>query len=197
MKMKKQSKLTILFNLKKNSQKLISQRKEAQNKALVTSLNQQVETLTKEKVPVLIKLLLKYKCCFFKKFLERQLEIEKDKFENDTKKLQALINEYTKEKELLLQQHQQQQLNLQHQSSNEPASPSSANANNSIRFSQLLESQMRNSGLFNSLNNSNGANNVLEMLQSKLKQKEGEIQQLQVKDKFFLFFKYFLLKLNF
>ncbi|CAF0737533.1 unnamed protein product [Brachionus calyciflorus] len=130
--------------------------KEAQTKALVTSLNQQVEALTKEK-----------------KFLERQLEIEKDKFENDTKKLQALVNECTKEKEILLQQ---QQLSLQSQSLNDSSSSLSTNP---TRFSPLIDTQMRNSGLFNSMNNSNGAINVLEMLQSKLKQKEGEILHLQ------------------
>ncbi|RNA32793.1 TATA element modulatory factor isoform X1, partial [Brachionus plicatilis] len=121
--------------------------KEAETKATLISLNQQVETLTKEK-----------------KYLERELEIEKDKFENENKKLKTLVNEYTKEKEILVQQVNQQN----HDSSLPNSSPSP---------SKLIESKSAN--MFHSFQNTNGAINILETLQSKLKQKEGEIIQLQ------------------
>jgi len=68
-------------------------------------LQQQIETLTREKVYkklylfVIIFLSLYFeRSLFLKKNLVSQLEIEKLKTENDAKKFQTLLNEYTKER---------------------------------------------------------------------------------------------------
>lgn len=100
-----------------------------------------------------------------KKFIEKQFEIEKDNFENENKKLQILVNEYNKEKEALILQVNQQ--NHETTLSNSISSPK-----------RLTES--KNGIMFNSFQNPNGPINILETLQSKLKQKEGELIQLQV-----------------
>lgn len=110
------------------------------------------------------------------------MEIEKTKVENDSKKFQALISEFTREKELLLKQQQTQ--SQQQQSS--PSTPLTTSMHESsspslTRFATFFESKneliKQTSDFFG---HTPTALNTLEMLQSKLKQKEGEIIQLQV-----------------
>lgn len=102
-----------------------------------------------------------------KKYIQSQLDIEKAKTESDAKKFQSLLNEYTKEKE---QQNKNQKIY------NEQTSNDSPKISKNLDFSSLYDS--RNNMEFNFSNNP-GALNILESLQSKLKQKDGEIIQLQ------------------
>ncbi len=102
-----------------------------------------------------------------KKYIQSQLDIEKAKTESDAKKFQSLLNEYTKEKE---QQNKNQKIY------NEQTSNDSPKISKNLDFSSLYDS--RNNVEFNFSNNP-GALNILESLQSKLKQKDGEIIQLQ------------------
>jgi hypothetical protein len=132
-------------------------RKEAQNRVLTNSLNQQIEVLLREK-----------------KYLESQLEIEKVKTENDAKKFQSLLNEYTKEKEQKMKQQQSQSVIL-----NDSTNIVQNTTNMRYSSTTSLYDASRSFVDFNSLNNS-GAINILESLQSKLKQKDGEIAQLQI-----------------
>ena len=102
-----------------------------------------------------------------KKYIQSQLDIEKAKTESDAKKFQSLLNEYTKEKE---QQNKNQKIY------NEQTSNDSPKISKNLDFSSLYDS--RKNMEFNFSNNP-GALNILESLQSKLKQKDGEIIQLQ------------------
>jgi hypothetical protein len=122
---------------------------------LINSLNQQIDTLNREK-----------------KYIESQLDIEKAKTENDAKKFQSLLNEYTKEKE---QQNKNQKI-YQEQMSHD-LNNSSPKILKNLDFPSLYDSARQNTDF--SFSNNSGAINVLESLQSKLKQKDGEIVQLQ------------------
>lgn len=77
-----------------------------------------------------------------------------------------LVNEFNKEKEVLIEQMNKQ--NHEQSLSNSIPSPK-------------RQPESKTGIIFNSFQNvSNGSINILEALQSKLKQKEGEIIQLQV-----------------
>jgi predicted nuclease with TOPRIM domain len=78
---------------------------------------------------------------------------------------------------LLQQQRQQQQQQQQINNLNEKLLQSSPNIS---RLSSMTENKSDLRSSFDlSLHNNNGAINILETLQSKLKQKDGEIGQLQ------------------
>jgi predicted nucleic acid-binding Zn-ribbon protein len=111
--------------------------KEAQNELKLSTLSKQIDLLTKEKTR-----------------LEYDLESGKRKYEEDTKKLESLVTEYSKDKPVL----------------NEI--PTSTSNNNQIIKPQIqVYDYLRQS--------SNGVLNILENLQSKLQEKDGEIVQLQ------------------
>jgi hypothetical protein len=107
---------------------------------------------------------------FFKKNFETQLEMEKSKTENDQKKLQALINEYSREKE-----EKRQLLRQESVSSSDNSDQQQQQVSNQF---QTLFKQQQNLPVYDYLRNT-GAINILENLQSRLKEKEGEIAQLQ------------------
>jgi TATA element modulatory factor len=145
--------------------------KEAQQKLMISSLQQQIERLTKEK-----------------KSLEAQLDMEKIKVENESKRLQTLMNDLAKEREL----QREQQLKLMNSSSSSidslsstPTNASTPTNTKSFSFLQRVSSNQSNENnnsrydLIQSMQ-SGGAFSILESLQSKLKQKDGEINQLQV-----------------
>lgn len=121
-----------------------------------------------------------------KKYLESQLEIEKTKVENDSKKFQALLNEYNREKEQLVQQQQLNKLQLQQQQLQQQSSKDSImsasqdSSPNLSRFTSFFEAKNELRSSFDLSAHNPSALNTLEMLQSKLKQREGEISQLQV-----------------
>lgn len=151
--------------------------REAQHKVFTQSLAQQVEQLQRDK-----------------KQLEAQIEIERTKTEQDAKKFQTLLSEYNREKDAQLKQQQQmllkQQLTSSSTNSSTTDSPSEKTTTTTttatgqfpspIRYSSSLLLERTNSADFSSfLNQSSGAINVLEGLQSRVKQKDGEIVQLQ------------------
>lgn len=111
--------------------------KEAQIELKLTTLTKQIESLTKEKTR-----------------LEYELESGKRKYEEDIKKLESLVTEYSREKPVI----------------NEAISITS-NTNLSNKPQIQVYDYLRQSN--------NGALNVLENLQSKLQEKDGEIAQLQ------------------
>lgn len=127
--------------------------RDAQHSIKLSNLNRQLEELMRDK-----------------KELEAQLEIERKKTEADSKKLESLILEYTKDKENELKRQISSNRNS---SANllKYSSESSFDASESPRKTQTVYESLRNSG---------GGLNILESLQSKLKEKDGEIQQLQV-----------------
>ena len=133
--------------------------------------------------------------------------MEKEKTEADARKLQNLILEYAKEKETE-QQQKKISNNLTSQSSSQGAA-SSSSIKLGLRQNDLLFSNDDSSNLFNkqtsvydylrmfflifnlvyslslcfnykTIGSSSSAINTLESLQSKLKEKDGEIVQLQV-----------------
>ena len=109
------------------------------------------------------------------------------KTENDSKKFQTLLNEYTKERELQNQMKQNQFQTQLSSNTNEstvssptPTTPTSLSKfTNSLYESNKTEIGSRTSFEFGAKNS--GVFNILESLQSKLKLKEGELIQLQVK----------------
>jgi hypothetical protein len=98
------------------------------------------------------------------------LNIEKVKTESDAKKFQSLLNEYTKEKE---QKQMHQKIYPEQSNDLNNSTPKMKN----LDFTSLHDTTRQNTD-YNFLNNP-GAINILENLQSKLKQKDGEILQLQ------------------
>ncbi len=96
--------------------------------------------------------------------------MEKSKTENDQKKLQALINEYSREKE-----EKRQLLRQESVSSSDNSDQQQQQVSNQF---QTLFKQQQNLPVYDYLRNT-GAINILENLQSRLKEKEGEIAQLQ------------------
>lgn len=127
--------------------------------------------------------------------MESQLEIEKTKSDNDSKKFQALINDFNREKEQLLKQQQQQQLlnqqqqqqqqNQQQQSQHSPMLREGSQETMSPslnRFTTFFEARNELRSSFDLGTHTPSALNTLEMLQSRLKQREGEVGHLQVQN---------------
>ncbi len=113
---------------------------------------------------------------FLKKVLESQLEFEKEKTEADAKKLQNLVLEYAREKEIVVEQQRKKVT-----SSGFSPLKVGPRQNDSF-FSNDEASNLFNNkqtSVYDLLRNSS-AINTLESLQSKLKEKDGEIMQLQV-----------------
>jgi hypothetical protein len=92
--------------------------------------------------------------------------MERTKTENDQKKLQALINDYSREKD-------ERKLAKPIDLSSEPVDQQQQSP------LQTLFKQQQTLPVYDYLRNT-GAINILENLQSRLKEKEGEIVQLQV-----------------
>lgn len=134
--------------------------KESETKVLIGSLTSQNEKLTREK-----------------RNLEIQLDMEATKLENETKKFQTLLSDLNKERENQ-QKLIDKQLNLQQNY----AATGSEGAYRMKRLSSGSVS-LDTSGKSDSIDYvslpQNSNLNVLEALQSKLKQKDGEINQLQ------------------
>lgn len=103
--------------------------------------------------------------------MESQLEVEKEKVEADAKKLQSLILEYSKEKE--------NDLNKKMNTSTTLKLTSRLSQSELISDESPTLFNKQTSSVYDLLRNSS-AINTLESLQSKLKEKDGEIQQLQV-----------------
>lgn len=106
--------------------------------------------------------------------------MEKLRVENDSKKVQSLMNELAKERET--QQQQQKQLMNTSTSSIDSTSTTQSTPNNSfmrrVSSNQFDFSSNGRNELIQSIQTT-GAYSMLENLQSKLKQKDGEIYQLQ------------------
>ncbi len=145
--------------------------KEAENRVLVDSLTQKAEKLAREK-----------------KNLEIQLDSEKSKLEYETKRFQTLLSDMNKEKELqrrLFEKQQPQEV----ASSQQEYSSGQLNDTSPLGRQRTL-SRMSSSGSFsvdsgdqiNSIaNHQSGHLNLLDSLQSKIRQKEGEVSVLQDK----------------
>lgn len=140
--------------------------KEAEKKVIIGSLTQQTEKLTREK-----------------KNLEIQLDAEKSKLEAESKKLQVLLADLAREKESQQKLVETRNSFTREKSSDETGlgnSPNLKRISSGSSSSLLLE--RRGSGMeYINTSPQQGNINVLDQLQSRLKQKDGEISQLQVR----------------
>ena len=113
------------------------------------------------------------------------MDIEKQRVENDSKKLQTLMNELAKERELQQQKQIMNSSTSSIDSNSTTTSETAANASNSKSFMRRVSSNhfdLSSNARYDLMQSvqSGGAFSILESLQSKLKQKDGEINQLQV-----------------
>ena len=147
-------------NLDKNENE--SYEKEAETKVHIGSLQQQVDKLLRDK-----------------KHLEIQIDVEKSKYENEVKRHQIILNKFTQEKE-----NQQRLIEKQKDSFEQRVSIDEDSSPKSLkRFSsgnKIIDIANKHDNL-EQVNSQHGTGNIniLEGLQSKLKQKDGEILQLQ------------------
>lgn len=146
--------------------------KEAETRAQISSLTQKADKLAREK-----------------KNLEIQLDSEKSKLEHETKRFQALLSDMNKEKELQKKLFEKQQQQSQEQMAEQQQSTSQLS---DASPPKLVSSMSRmSSGSFNfessgrsdqleSIVSQTGNLNLLDSLQSKIRQKDGELSILQV-----------------
>jgi len=142
--------------------------KEAETRVLIGTLTQQAEKLAREK-----------------KNLEIQLDSERSKLEAETKKVQKLLADAASERESNQQKRleKQSELNTSGESKisvDEESSPSSRRVTRLSSNPSVLDNRRSSLEYGSGVGGVNANNiNVLEALQSKLKQKDGEIGQLQ------------------
>lgn len=144
--------------------------REAETRAQISSLTQKADRLAREK-----------------KNLEIQLDSEKSKLEHEAKRFQALLSDMNKEKELqkklFEKQQSQEQIAEEHQSTSQlsdaspPKKVSSMSRMSSGSFN--FDSSGRSDQL-ESIVSQTGNLNLLDSLQSKIRQKDGELSILQV-----------------
>lgn len=140
-------------NLDKNENEIYE--KEAETKVILGSLTQEVDKLTREK-----------------KHLHIQIDVEKSKHENEVKKYQTLLDEFSHEKESQQKRLEKQKDSFELKTSKDEEIKSSGN--------KIIDIASKHDNLEH-MNSQHAAGNIniLEGLQSKLKQKDGEILQLQ------------------